>query len=114
MTNRITVYGALLLAVGFMMFIPLRRADCAQKRALRCTKTALAALKPFPELDYECEEHDEDSRKSPERRAALQAYLKELESLTDAGWWAAPVEDLNICAIIKEARAMTASERHDF
>lgn len=79
-----------------------------------CTKAALAALKPFPVLDYECAERDEDNRKNPERRAALRAHLKELESFTDADWWAAPVEDLNVCAVIKEARAMTASERHTF
>lgn len=118
MSNRILTWGTLLLAIVFVMFIPLRRADSApqhnRKRTLRCTNTALAALKPLPELDYECEEHDEDSRKSPERRARLQAYLKELESFADASWWAAPVEDLNVCAVIKEARAMTDSERRDY
>jgi len=118
MSNRLRALGLILLAVAFVVFIPYRQADSSpqrdRNRPLRCTKEALSALKPIPQFDYECAEREEDNLKSPERRAALKDYLGELEStFRDANWWAAPVDDLNVCSIIHEGRAMTAAERRD-
>lgn len=119
MSHRLRAFGLLLLATGFVVFIPYRHVDSApqpqRNRPLRCTKEALAALKPIPQFDYECVERDEDNLKTPERQAALQDYLGELESaFSNDGWWAAPVDDLNVCSIIHEERAMTARERQDY
>lgn len=118
MSKRLRAFGLLLLATGAAVFIPYGRADSSpqpqRNRPLRCTKEALAALKPLPQFDYDCAERDEDNLKTPERQAALKDYLSELESaFNDEGWWAAPVDDLNVCSIIHEERAMTAAERHD-
>ncbi|HZS10419.1 MAG TPA: hypothetical protein VFD58_36665 [Blastocatellia bacterium] len=117
---RFALTGLVLLTTGFVASLPARRAGSATQRRdrarpLRCTKEVLAALKPIPKLDYECAEREEDNLKSPERRAALKAWLRELESsFADADWWAAPVEDLNICTITREARAMSDEESRDF
>src|SRR5215831_323719 len=48
------------------------------------------------------------------RRAALRAYLTRLESGATARWWAAPIDDLNACAITHEARPLTDSEQSEF
>jgi hypothetical protein len=86
----------------------------AQVRRSPCTKEALAALKSFPKLDYRCGEgHDDELKDSPRRRAALKAYLTRLESGAGARWWAAPVDELNACAIAKEARTLTDDERSE-
>lgn len=110
----------ILLATGFVANPPLHYADSAaqqhnKKRLLHCTNAALAALKPIPELAYECKDDREVDLESPARYAALKAYLRELESsFTDPRWWATPVEDLNVCTIIHEARAMTSSEQSSY
>jgi hypothetical protein len=110
----------ILLMASFVALIPFHRADSAaprrqRKRPLRCTKAALDALKPIPEFAYECEDHDEDSQKSPARRAALNDYRRELEeTFNDAEWWATPVADLNACSITKAARTLNRSESGDF
>jgi hypothetical protein len=119
MSDRLRALGLILLAASMVVFVPCRRADSStpprRGGPLRCTRAALAALKPIPQFDYECAERDEDNLKTPERQAALKDYLSELESaFDDAAWWAAPVADLNVCSIIHEGRAMTARERQDF
>jgi hypothetical protein len=118
--RRIAAFSLILLAIGFVTVFPLGHADSSPqkrsaKRPLHCTQEALAALKPIPKLDYECLDRDDDNLTSPERQSALKAYMRELEStFADASWWAAPVDDLNVCSIIKEARPLTAAERRDF
>jgi hypothetical protein len=120
MTNRIPILYPIMLMTGLVIFAPFHHADFAPQkgdatRPLQCTAEALAALKPIPELAYECVGVDDDNRKSPERRAALKEYVQKLEtSLTDARWWATPVEDLNVCAMTQEARALTDDERESF
>ena len=117
MTNQVRAFALILLTTSFVIFPSFLcvAQEPEKKPPLRCTKEALAAFIPFPKLDYECRERQDDSLKSPERRAALRAYLRELESLfNNADWWLVPVEDLNVCSVIHEARAMSDEERHNF
>ena len=120
MTNPIRILSLILLTISFVMFPSfLRAAPVAQEQGkkppLRCTKEALAAFIPFPKLDYECQKHEDDNLKSPERRAALKAYLRKLESsFSNSDWWLTPVEDLIVCSVIHEARAMSDEERRYF
>ncbi|MEW6129362.1 MAG: hypothetical protein AB1757_20145 [Acidobacteriota bacterium] len=82
---------------------------------LRCTQAALDSIIEMPELEYECIGNEEDDLKSLERRKAMQEYLQAIESnFADKAWWATSVEQLNACAIAKEARALTKSEGDDF
>lgn len=120
MSNRRRALSLILLVIAFVIFLPLYRADSApqkrdRQRPLRCTKEALAALKPIPKLEYECAEQQDDSLKSSERQAALEDYSQELESVfAAADWWASPVDDLNVCSMINEARPLNKSERDDY
>jgi hypothetical protein len=119
-TNRIPALSVILLAAGCVTILPRPSAVSApqrrdQTRPLRCTKQALAALIAVPKLEYECEEQNEDNLKSPERRAAMQRYLRDLESsLAGASWWDTSVDDLGICSIVHEARLMTDEERRQY
>ena len=120
MTNRLRASLLILLTASFVALTPFDRTGSAaprrqRKRPLRCTKAALDALKPIPEFEYECAEAQDDNLKSPERRAALDDYLRELEeTFDDAEWWATPVAELNACSVAKEARALSRSESSDF
>lgn len=121
MSHRLRILGLILLAIGFVTLLPLRRVASAppqnrdQKRPLRCTPAALAALKAIPKLEYECAEHQADSLKSSERQAAMEDYLQELETVfAEASWWATPVEDLNVCSITNEVRTLNKSEHADY
>src|SRR5512138_380180 len=118
--RRITVFSLTMLAIGGVTLLPFRGAPGAPQRRdrkplRRCPPEALSALKPIPQLDYECAERQDDNLKSPERRAAMKDYLREIESVfAEPIWWATPVEALNLCAAIHEARPMTDQERDDF
>ena len=56
--------------------------------ALVCKQPVLAALKPMPELSYQCNEqlndYDEKILKLPERVAAIKTLMSELASFNDA------------------------------
>jgi len=120
MTNRLRALYITMLAVSLAALLPWRGVGSvvpppAKEPLHRCTKTALAALKPAPKLDYECTDDEDDNSKSPERQAAMKDYLHELEAtFNDDGWWATSVDDLNACSIAKEVRPLTDSENHNF
>jgi hypothetical protein len=119
MTNRLRTFYITMLAVSFAALLPLHggatSATPNRERPYRCTKVALAALKPTPKLDYECTDDDDDNFKTPERQAAMKDYLRTLEeTFNDNDWWATPVDDLNACSIAKEVRPMTDSENNSF
>jgi hypothetical protein len=86
-----------------------------QPPLLLCQSKTFSAYKPIPKLEYECCEGDDESLASTERSEQLQLYMRRLETtFSDPGWWAAPVDELNICAVTEQARAMTEEERSDF
>ena len=90
----------------------------AQRKAVSaCKKTAAAALKPMPELDYPCgeQEWDEKQLKSPARLAALNELRSELSTLIDSAWWQTSVDDLNTCDFKQgQPGTLDAGERREF
>lgn len=91
----------------------------AQRKAVAvCKKTAVAALKPMPKLDYQCgseQDWDEKQLKSPVRQAALSEVMKELSALSSPDWWQTSVADLNACDFKGgQPGALNADEQRQF
>lgn len=88
------------------------------KSNLVCTQSALAALKPIPELSYPCDDQpndfDEKILKLPARLAALKTISTQLSSFTDAAWWTTSTQDLNVCDFTHEPGALTRDQRQSF
>jgi len=85
---------------------------------LVCKRPVLAALKPVPELTYQCNEqlndYDEKILKLPERVAAIKTLMTELASFNDAAWWSADAVDLSVCDFTGEPRTLTRDQRRSF
>lgn len=116
MTKRIFLFSLILLAVVLSLLPALETSAAGQrgdkKRPLRCTAVALAALKSIPKLEYDCSGNTDEDLKSPERKAALRTFLKEIKTVyADDAWWAISVEDLKQCALTNEARELTEDEQ---
>src|SRR5215510_6227387 len=83
-----------------------------------CKNATLAALKPKPELKYECNEqlndYDEKILKLPARVAAIKSLVSELSSFTEPAWWAADVVDLGVCDYTGKAGTLTRDQRQSF
>ena len=90
----------------------------AQNKApLECKKQVLAALKPIPKLQYHCEgENDWDDKflKLPNRQAALTAYKARLAGMVYPAWWAADVDELNVCAFHRKAGPLSKEEQNSY
>lgn len=88
------------------------------KRPLICKNATLAALKPMPELSYECNEQlqdwDEKILKLPARVAAIKSLVSELSSFTEPAWWSADVVDLGVCDFAGKAGTLTRDQRQSF
>ena len=85
---------------------------------LVCKRPVLAALKPIPELTYQCNEqlndYDEKILKLPERVAAIKTLMSELSSFNDPAWWSADPVDLGVCDFTGEPRTLTRDQRRSF
>ena len=101
-----------------LSLIALLSVSGAQAQRLMCKSATLAALKPKPELTYECDaklnDWDEKILNLPARVAAIKTLVSELSSFTDARWWAADVVDLGVCDFTGKAGTLTRDQRHDF
>jgi hypothetical protein len=89
----------------------------AQSKRLVCKRTASAAVKPAPELDYPCggeNDWDEKQLKDPARMAALNRLMTEMSTLADPAWWATSVDELNACDFKGEPGTFTEDERQQF
>lgn len=109
--------GVLLLAL-IGLLIPSRSLAQRSRSPLVCRKQVLAALKPMPELSYQCNEqlndYDEKMLKLPERVAAIKKLMLELASFNDAAWWSADTVDLSVCDFTGAAGALTRDQRQSF
>jgi hypothetical protein len=89
-----------------------------KRPTLVCKNATLAALKPMPELSYECDsqlnDYDEKILKLPARIAAIKMLVSELSSFTDPAWWAADIVDLGVCDFSGAAGPLTRDQRHSF
>lgn len=91
----------------------------AQRRSpFVCKLTALNAVKPPPELIYECgdlpNDWDEKILEFPARREAIKILIPQLAAFTDAAWWTTTVADLNVCDFKQEPGPLTAEQRKSF
>ena len=71
----------------------------SDQRAVACKQSVVPVLKPMPELDYPCfqNEWDEKNLKDPARVAAIKKFISQLAAFSDAAWWQASTNDLNVC-----------------
>lgn len=87
-------------------------------KVIACKSGAFAALKPLPELEYECPpdviESSDVILKLPERIGAVNGIVRNLETFTSPGWWRTPVDDLNVCYFSGKAGALGKDERAEF
>jgi hypothetical protein len=87
-------------------------------RSLMCKNATLAALKPRPELSYECDavlnDWDEKVLGLAGRVAAIKTLVSELSSFTDPRWWAADVIDLGACEFTGKPETLTRDQRRSF
>jgi len=84
-------------------------------RATVCKQDVLAALKPLPDLAYDCPvdviDSDENVLNLPARAAAIKIFEQKLAAFNEATWWQANVDDLNICDLHGSAGELTNEER---
>jgi hypothetical protein len=87
-------------------------------QTLVCKKSALTARKPVPKLSYKCSENltesDDEVLTQPNRRKAINLYVKTLEKMTYADWWKTGVEDLNVCDFRKKAGTLSKKEKEEY
>src|ERR1043165_7327351 len=74
----------------------------AENKTLACKARALSALKPLPELKYQCgpdEANDSDEKilSRPERISALNDLMRQLASFNGKEWWEITTGELNVC-----------------
>lgn len=104
----------LLLTIVFL----LSPAYAQRSKPLVCKKATLAALKPRPELDYQCDDNlnawDEKILKLPARVAAIKSLVSELASFNEPAWWVADVVDLGVCDFAGKAGTLTRDQRRSF
>ena len=85
---------------------------------LSCPQPAFAALKRMPELKYSCDglpnEWDEKSLQHPPRVAAIKDLMSRLSHFSNAAWWQADTEDLNVCDFTRKPRTLTSAQRQNF
>ena len=93
----------------------------AQRRSnppLVCKRSALAALKPMPELTYPCDQqlndYDEKTLKLPARLAAIKSLMSRLSAFNDSLWWSTDIVDLGVCDFTKKPGVLTRDQRHSF
>jgi hypothetical protein len=116
--TRVAVCFCLLSTVAFCFSGANHSLAQRRKAALNCKQQVLAALKPRPELVYECgdlpNDWEEKILELPARREAIKTLTSQLTSLSDAAWWTADTVDLNVCDFTHEPGVLTADQRHDF
>jgi len=116
---RVAVGCALFLIVSGSLFIPDRSVAQQRNQTLVCKQPVLAAVKPMPELSYECGEQandwDEKILKLPARLEAIKALKSELSSsVSDNAWWMADAVDLSVCDFKHETGVLNADQRREF
>ena len=109
--------GHFLICVAFLVLSGVVQAQ-RSTQVLTCKKATLAALKPKPELSYECaaqlQDWDEKILQLPARLAAIKTLESELASFTDAAWWTADPVDLGVCEFAGTVGTLTRDQRRSF
>ena len=114
---RAAICCSLLLAIAFC-FSETTDSFGQRRSPFVCKQTALDALKPMPELIYECgdlpNDWDEKILEFPARREAINSLIPQLAAITHAAWWTTSVVDLNVCDFKQEPGPLTAEQRRGF
>lgn len=80
-----------------------------------CTEKVRAALKPLPQLVYDCPEDlndfDDSILKLPARLEGLKKVVAELQSFTNPAWWEATISDLNFCDLHGKTGNLSSAEK---
>lgn len=104
-----------LFQISVVFLFSLLAALSAASQTPVCRPAALKAVRPIPQLHYDCREDLTDSDDAvlvqPNRREALDHYAQALEKLTFSDWWQFSVEDLNVCDYRKKPGALTKEEK---
>ena len=110
--------SGILFIIAASFLIPNNFLAQQRNQQLVCKQPVLAAMKPRPELSYECGEQandwEEKILKLPARVSAIKTLMTELSSFSDDAWWTADIVDLGVCDFKKEASVLTADERREF
>ena len=110
--------SGILFIIAASFLIPNNFLAQQRNQQLVCKQPVLAAMKPRPELSYECGEQandwEEKILKLPARVSAIKTLMTELSSFSDDAWWTADIVDLGVCDFKKEAAVLTADERREF
>lgn len=105
---------------GLLLIVISNFAAFAQRRqpAPVCRKPVLAAIKPRPELKYQCDEQANDSDekvlKLPARIAAIESLMSDLSSFSDSAWWSVDPVDLGVCDFTNQPGTLTPNQRRAF
>lgn len=114
---RVAICCSLLLVIAFC-FSETTDSFGQRRSPFVCKQTSLDALKPMPELTYECgalpNDWDEKILEFPARREAIKNLMLQLAAITDAAWWTTKVADLNVCDFKQESGPLTAEQRRGF
>ena len=109
-----------LALVAFLLLPSLATKSFTQKEkpVPACSQAVFAAFKPFPKLEYECDEsiadYDDKMLKLPLRLKAIRGVMDQLESYRNEAWWHASVDELNACNLHKSAGALTDDEKQQW
>jgi hypothetical protein len=100
---------------GLLLLVAVLLSADAYGQALVCKREVFRSLKALPKLSYECRgdsvnDYDEAILKWPERVRAINDYMRALSTFSDNGWWAASVDDLNLCYFRGSAGALGEDE----
>ena len=89
-----------------------------EKPVPACSQAVFALYKPFPKLEYECDQSlqdfDDKVLTLPQRLKALRGVMDQLAGFTNEGWWRASIDELNACSIHKAAGELTDDEKHQW
>jgi hypothetical protein len=106
------------LLTAVLLLSASRPAYAQRSKPLVCKNATLAALKPRPELNYQCDEQlnawDEKVLKLTARVTAIKSLVSELSSFTEPAWWAADVVDLSVCDFTDKPGTLTRDQRRSF
>jgi hypothetical protein len=106
------------MRVVIAILLLLSPAYAQRSKPLVCKNATLGALKPRPNLDYQCDDnlndYDEKILKLTARVAAIKSLVSELSLFNEPAWWAADVVDLGVCEFAGKAGTLTRDQRRSF
>ena len=107
-----------ILRISIVFLLLLSFAVPAFAQNLVCKTQALRAIRPIPELKYECSEDltesDDEVLTKPNRLKAIKFFTESLEKFDYPDWWKTSVEDLNLCYFRRKAGRLSKEEQRDY